>query len=122
MVAGTEAARVRAEGGRRDIGCGGRQWGRRRCGGVEAAPGEAEAEAVEGPRARRRRHRGRGGRNFLGRPVVRPWQWRAIERGGGRAAVGSRGGECGARVRGVRADGGGRRGGVGPRCGGERRG
>jgi hypothetical protein len=27
------------------------------------------------------------------------------------AAVGSRGGECGARVRGVRADGGGRRGG-----------
>jgi hypothetical protein len=45
-----------------------------------------------------------------------------IERGGGRAAVGSRGGECGARVPGVRADGGGRRGGWdrGRTCGGAR--
>jgi hypothetical protein len=59
------ATAAAAEGGRRRVeGRGGGRRGRRR-GGAEAARGEVEAEAVEGPRARR--CRGRGGRNFSGR-------------------------------------------------------
>jgi hypothetical protein len=54
MVAGTEAARVRAEGGQRGIGCEGWRW-------------------VEGPRARRRdrERRREGGCREQGRGVRR---------------------------------------------------
>jgi hypothetical protein len=111
-----------------------RGWGRRDAGGARESIGSevvAAARDIPLPRAEKgamAAGKGSGGRRRVGsdgggegqwraaesgkgRPVGRPWQWRAIERGGRRAAVvGSRRGECGARVRGVRADGGGGRG------------